>query len=123
MAGSGDGLANGGKVGLSGGDSSSGNGELGYGVEGSGVLPSAVKFTLEIKLDYFHIAQGHADVLVSEHLHERPQANAQAHHLGCEEVAQPVRVDPAGATRKPGHFGQGVAQHRIPSRRLAVARQ
>ena len=74
MAGSGDGLANGGKVGLGAGDSSSGNGELGYGVEGSGVLPSAVKFTLEIKLDYFHIAQGHADVLVSEHLHERRQA-------------------------------------------------
>lgn len=78
-------------------------------------MPSAVKFTLEIKLDYFHIAQGRADVLVSENLHERRQANAEAHHLGCEGVAQPVRVDPAGATRKPGHFGQGVVEHRIPS--------
>jgi hypothetical protein len=41
VAGSGDGLANGGKLGLGGGDSTNGNGELGYGVEGSGVLPSA----------------------------------------------------------------------------------
>jgi hypothetical protein len=43
-------------------------------------LASAVKFALEIELDHFHIAQGHADVSVSHHLHKRRQADAEAHH-------------------------------------------
>jgi len=50
-------------------------------------LPSAVKFPLEIELNHFDIAQGHADVAVSHHLHQGRQADAQAHHLGGEGVA------------------------------------
>jgi hypothetical protein len=38
--------------------------------------------------------------LVSEHLHERRQAKAEAHHLGCEGVAQPVRVDRKSQTNR-----------------------
>jgi len=81
--GSGDTLTNGGEVNLGGGCTRR-KWELGDGVEGGGALPSAVKFTLEVELDHFHIAQGHADVSVSHHLHKRRQADAEAHHL-CRE--------------------------------------
>ena len=83
--GCGDVLANASEVDLCGG-CTRGKWELGDGVEGGHALPSAVKFTLEIELDHFHIAQGHADVSVSHHLHKRRQADAQAHHLGREGV-------------------------------------
>ena len=62
------------------------NWELGNGVEGSGFFAGTVKFPLEIELNHFHIAQGHADVSVSHHLHQRGQADAQTHHLGRERV-------------------------------------
>ncbi len=101
--GSGDSLADSRKISARGG-SSRGKWELGDGIEGSRVSPSAVKFTLEVELDYFHIAQGHANVCVTQHLHEGQQADAEAHHLSCEGVTQPVGVDVAGATRRPGHF-------------------
>ena len=83
--GSGDTLANGSEVNPRGG-CTRGKWELRDGVEGSRFLPSAVKFTLEIELDHFHIAQGHADVSVSHHLHKRRQADAEAHHLCSEGV-------------------------------------
>ena len=50
------------------------------------VLTGAVKFTLQVKLDDFYIAHGHADVFVSQHLHERRQADAETHHLCGEGV-------------------------------------
>jgi hypothetical protein len=83
---SGDTLANGGEVDPRRG-CPRGKWELGDGVEGGRALPSAVKFTLEIELNHFHIAQGHADVSVSHHLHKRRQADAQANHLCREGVA------------------------------------
>jgi len=49
--------------------------ELGNGVEYKRVLTGAVKFTLQVELDDFYIAHGHADVFVPEHLHERRQAD------------------------------------------------
>ena len=54
--GSGDTLANGSEVNLRGG-CTRGKWELGDGVEGGRVFPSAVKFTLQVELDHFHIAQ------------------------------------------------------------------
>ena len=103
MAGSGDSLLNGRDVKLRRGIRRR-KWELGDGVEGRRVLAGAVKFTLQVELDYFHIAQGHADVFVSHHLHERRQADAEAHHLCGEGVTKPVGVDVAGATRRSGHF-------------------
>jgi len=103
VVGSGDTLANGGEV-DAGAGGSKGKWELGDGVEGNRILASAMKFALEVELDYFHIAQGHADVFVPQHLHERRQADAEAHHLSREGVPQPVRVDLASATRSPRHF-------------------
>ena len=67
-------------------DSSRKNWELGNRIEGSCFFACAVKFSLEIELDHFHIAQGHADVSVSHHLHQRRQTDAEAHHLGGEGV-------------------------------------
>ena len=68
MVSSGDALANGSEVDPRGG-CTGGKWELGDGIEGRRALPSAVKFPLEIELNYFHIAQGHADVSVSHHSH------------------------------------------------------
>jgi hypothetical protein len=64
MMGSSDSLANSNEV-----DSlrSGGGGwkrELGNEVEYDGVLAGAVKFTLQIELDHFYIAHGHADIFV-----------------------------------------------------------
>ena len=83
VAGSRDTLANGSEVNSRGG-CARWKWQLRDGVEGGRALTSTVKFTLEIELDYFHIAQGHADVSVSHHLHKRREADAEAHHL-CRE--------------------------------------
>jgi len=56
VVGRGDVLANGSDVDSRGG-CSSGKWELGDGVKGGRFLASAVKFTLEIELNHFHIAQ------------------------------------------------------------------
>jgi hypothetical protein len=85
VVGSSDTLANGSDVDPRG-SCTCGEWKLGDGVEGGDALPSAVKFPLQVKLNHFHIAQGHADVPVSHHLHKRRQADAQAHHLSCEGV-------------------------------------
>src|SRR5215469_10908508 len=103
MVGSGDALTNGSEVNLHG-NFTRGKWKLGDGVERGGVLPSAVKFTLEVDLDHFHIAQGHADVSVSHHLHKRRQADAEAHHLGREGVPKAMGVDPTSAACSPGHI-------------------
>jgi len=55
VVGCGDVLANGGEVNPLGG-CTRGKWELGDRVEGGRALPSAVKFTLEIELDHFHIS-------------------------------------------------------------------
>ena len=60
------------------------NWELGDRVEGGGFFACALKFTLEVKLNHFHTAQGHADVSVSHHSHQRRETNAETHHL-CRE--------------------------------------
>ena len=83
LAGSRDTLANGSEVNSRGG-CTRWKWQLGDGVEGGCALPSTVKFTLEIELNHFHIAQGHADVAMSHHSHKCRQADAQAHHL-CRE--------------------------------------
>jgi hypothetical protein len=79
--------------------------ELGNEVEYDGVLAGAVKLTLQVELDDFYIAHGHADVFVPQHLHERRQADPETHHFCCEGVPQPVWIYPAGAPRSPGSFG------------------
>jgi len=57
------------------------------------------------RVDHFYIAQGHADVFVSQHLHERRQADPEADHLRSEAVTKPVRSYSAGAPCSPGAFG------------------
>ena len=44
--------------------------ELGNGVQGGGILPSAVKFSLQVELGHLHVAHSHEDVFVSEEVHE-----------------------------------------------------
>lgn len=77
MVGGGDGLADGSKIGPPWGRGGWER-ELGNGVEGRSILTSAVKFSLEVEQGDFDIAQGHADVFVSEQLHESGQADTQA---------------------------------------------
>src|SRR5262244_2318850 len=60
------------------------NWEWGDRVERSRFFACAVKFPLKIELNHFHIAQGHADVSVSHHSHQRRETNAETHHL-CRE--------------------------------------
>jgi hypothetical protein len=74
-------------------------------VEYERVLTGAVKFTLQIELDDFDIAHGHADVVVPHHLHERRQADPEPHHFRGEGVPQPVRIYPAGAAGRAGGVG------------------
>jgi hypothetical protein len=47
-------------------------------MERSGFLPSAVKFALQILLRDLDIVQGHADIFVSQQLHESGQTDAEA---------------------------------------------
>src|SRR6516225_10496878 len=121
MAGGRDRLAQSSEVGLlwrSGGD-----GELGNQVEGSGILTSAVKFTLYVELRHFHIAQGHADVFVPEQLHEHGEANAEPYHFGCEAVPEPVGSDFTCTTSAAGGFGQDMAEALVDGTPFPLARQ
>jgi hypothetical protein len=60
---------------------------------------------LPVELNHFDIAQGHADVFVAQHLHERRQTDTEADHFRSEGVPQPVRSYPAGAPGSPSGFG------------------
>ena len=44
--------------------------ELRNGVQEGGILPSAVKFSLQVELGHLHVAHSHEDVFVSEEVHE-----------------------------------------------------
>ena len=59
-------------------------------VERSDALASAVKLALQVLLRDVEIAQGHADVCVSQQLHESGQTDTQAQHGSCEGVSKAV---------------------------------
>jgi hypothetical protein len=121
MAGGRDRLAKGSEVGFlwrSGGD-----GELGNRVKGSSILTSAVKFSLQVELRHFHIAQGHADVFVPEQLHEHGETNAEPYHFSCEAVPEAVGSDFACATNAAGAFGQDMAEAMVDGGPSPLARQ
>jgi hypothetical protein len=63
-------------------------GELGNGVQGGGILPSAVKFSLQVELGHLHVAHSHEDVFVSEEVHEYGQTDAKSYHLCGIAMAQ-----------------------------------
>src|ERR1039458_54199 len=70
MLGSGDGVVNGGDVGLNGGGGC-GEREFRDGVErGGGVEAPSVELALPVLLCDLHIAQGHTDIVVTQQLHE-----------------------------------------------------
>jgi hypothetical protein len=46
-----------------------------------GVLASGVEFVLQIQLQDLHIAHGHADIAVSQQLHESREAHPEADRL------------------------------------------
>src|SRR5262249_9893561 len=74
------------------------------------VLLSTLKFSLDIELRHLHIAESHVDVFVAEQLHERGQADAQAHHFGRKAVTQAMRSDFARAISTAGVGGQHLEQ-------------
>ena len=57
------------------------------------VLAGQVKLALEVLLSDLQIAQGHADVVVSQQLHEGGQADTQAEHF--RGVGMAAIPDPA----------------------------
>ena len=62
--------------------------------DGAGVL------LIDVKGSYFEIDEGGLDVGVAHQPHERGEADAGAHHVGGEGVAETVRVgllNPGGA--------------------------
>jgi hypothetical protein len=63
----------------------------------SGLLAGLVEFALQVLLGDLHIAQGHADVLVAEQLHEGWEADPQADHLRGIGVAELVGCGGGGA--------------------------
>ena len=63
-------------------------GELGNGVQGGGILPSAVKFSLQVELGHLHVAHSHEDVFVSEEVHQYGQTDAKSYHLCGIAMAQ-----------------------------------
>ena len=88
MTGGGDGVANGGQIGAQRG-CGWGERKLGYEVQLRRVQAGAVKFALQVLLSDLYITQGHADVFVSQQLHESGQADAEAEHHSCEGVIMP----------------------------------
>src|ERR1700675_961945 len=60
------------------------------GMERSGSLSSAVKFTLQVLLRDVEIEQSHVDIFVFQQLHEGGQTDTEAQHGGCEGVSQAV---------------------------------
>ena len=46
------------------------------------ILAGLVEFALQVLLGDLHIPQGHADVFVTEQLHERREADPEPKHLG-----------------------------------------
>jgi len=55
--------------------------QVGDGVDLWCVLAGQMKLALEIDLGNRDIAQGHADIFVTEQVHERGKRDAQAHHF------------------------------------------
>ena len=51
-----------------------------------GILASGVELALQIQLHDFHVAHGHADVVVSQNLHESGKTHTEADHLRGETV-------------------------------------
>ena len=104
VTGGGDGTADGGRVGAKR-DGSLGEGELGNGVKLDGILASQAKFPLQVLLGDLYIAQGHADVFVSQQFHQSRKADTEAQHRGCVAVSQTMRVNRGGAIRATGSVG------------------
>ena len=64
-----------------------------------GFLEREVKFSLKVLLSYFHVTHGHADIFVSEQLHQGWKADAQADHFRCVCVPKLMAADGIGAAR------------------------
>jgi len=71
--------------------------EFGNGMERRSALTGAVKFALQILLRDVEIPEGHADIFVSQQLHESGQTDTEAQHGGCESVPQAVRSNRGSA--------------------------
>ena len=68
----------------------------GEGDELGRVVAGQMELALQVLLSDFEIAQGHADIFVTEQLHEGGQADAEPEHLRGKGVAQMVRSDVCG---------------------------
>jgi hypothetical protein len=98
-------------------------GELGKGVQGGGILQSAVKFSLHVEPGHLHVAHRHEDVFVSEEVHEYGQTDAQANHLCGIAMAQAMRSYLAGTTSTTCGVGQDLAETIVEACAAARARQ
>src|SRR5205809_79179 len=79
--------------------------EVGNVVAVGSVLASQMKLTLEIDLSHGDVAQGHADIFMTEQVHERGKRDAQAHHFGGEGVPELMWDNMLRATRATGYVG------------------
>src|SRR5260370_27699916 len=71
-----------------------------------GTVASRVELALQILLRDLHIAHGHADITVSEQLHESGKTNTEAEHLRSEAVPQAVWRDRAGTACPVSSLGE-----------------
>ena len=104
VAGGDQGLADAGEIGAEGG---AGNREDGQGMRVGGMLAGCVELALQVLLGDLDVAHGHADIVVSQQLHESGKADTEAEHLRSESVAQAVRRDRAGAAGSISSIGKG----------------
>ena len=78
-----------------------------------GIAARLVELALEIFLRDLCVAQGHTDVLVAQHAHERREADAEAKHLSRKGVTELVRLDGHRTAGRQGGLFQGGAQSLI----------
>ena len=69
------------------------------------VLAGHMKLALEIDLSHGDVAQGHADIFMTEQVHERGKRDAEAHHFRSEGVPELMWDNMLRATRTAGHVG------------------
>src|SRR4029077_9345063 len=104
MSGGGDGVANGEEVGArrSGGQ---GQGKFGNRVTQGRAVAGTMKLPLQVLLPGLNVTHGHADVIVTQHLHKSRQANTEAQHGGREGMTKAVWSHLWSATGAAGSAG------------------
>jgi hypothetical protein len=99
------------------------HGELRNCVQGGGILPSTMKFSLQVELGHLHVAHSHEDVFVSEEVHQYGQTDAKSYHLCGIAMAQAMGSYVASTTSTTCGVGQDLAEAIVEACAAATARK